>query len=70
MAQAFSAVIALGTAFVSAPLIAWFTNGKYYIARHEEVPGGAQFAAGPPLGKLAPSGAATRAAVERGGKNA
>ena len=36
MAQAFSAVIALGTAFVTAPLIAWATQGKYYIARTSE----------------------------------
>ena len=33
LAQAFSALIALGTAFVAAPLIAWATRGKYYIAR-------------------------------------
>ena len=33
LAQAFSAVIAMGTAFVAAPLIAWATKGKYYIAR-------------------------------------
>ena len=33
MAQAFSAVIALGTAFGTSPLIAWATGGKYYIAR-------------------------------------
>ncbi|MES2362865.1 MAG: ATP-binding protein [Pseudomonadota bacterium] len=32
-AQAFSAVIAMGTAFVTAPLIAWATKGRYYIAR-------------------------------------
>ena len=32
-AQAFSALIALGTAFVCAPLIAWATKGRYYIAR-------------------------------------
>ena len=36
MAQAFSAVIALGTAVVAAPLIAWATKGKYYIARAPE----------------------------------
>ncbi|HSV35537.1 MAG TPA: ATP-binding protein, partial [Ramlibacter sp.] len=35
-AQAFSAVIALGVAFVTAPLIAWWTQGKYYIAREGE----------------------------------
>jgi signal transduction histidine kinase/CheY-like chemotaxis protein/purine-cytosine permease-like protein len=33
LAQAFSALIALGTAFVAAPLIAWATQGRYYIAR-------------------------------------
>ncbi len=33
MAQAFSAVIALGTALVASPLIAWATRGRYYIAR-------------------------------------
>jgi signal transduction histidine kinase/purine-cytosine permease-like protein/FixJ family two-component response regulator len=32
-ARAFSAVIAMGTAFVTAPLIAWATKGRYYIAR-------------------------------------
>ena len=32
-ARAFSAVIAMGTAFVAAPLIAWATQGRYYIAR-------------------------------------
>ncbi len=36
MAQAFSALIALVTAFVSAPLIAWFTRGRYYLARSPE----------------------------------
>jgi signal transduction histidine kinase/CheY-like chemotaxis protein/purine-cytosine permease-like protein len=40
MAQAFSAAIALVTAFVASPVIAWWTKGKYYLAR---VPGaGAQ----------------------------
>ena len=34
--QAFSAVIAMAVAFVAAPLIAWATRGKYYIARHSE----------------------------------
>ncbi|MDI1236942.1 MAG: ATP-binding protein [Polaromonas sp.] len=37
-AQAFSAVIALGTAFVTSPLIAWATKGRYYIARRGEAP--------------------------------
>jgi signal transduction histidine kinase/CheY-like chemotaxis protein/purine-cytosine permease-like protein len=33
MAQAFSAVIAMAVAFVSAPLIAWATGGRTYLAR-------------------------------------
>ena len=33
LAQAFSAMIALGTAFVASPLIAWATKGRYYLAR-------------------------------------
>ena len=39
-AEAFSAVIAMVTAFVTAPLIAWGTQGRYYIAR-AAVPEGA-----------------------------
>lgn len=35
-AQAFSALIAMGVAFVAAPLIAWATKGKYYLARQED----------------------------------
>jgi signal transduction histidine kinase/CheY-like chemotaxis protein/purine-cytosine permease-like protein len=35
-AQAFSALIAMGVAFVSAPLIAWGTGGRYAIARQPE----------------------------------
>jgi signal transduction histidine kinase/CheY-like chemotaxis protein/purine-cytosine permease-like protein len=38
LAQAFSALIALGTAFVASPLIAWATKGRYYIARQGEAP--------------------------------
>ena len=34
--QAFSAVIAMAVAFVAAPLIAWATRGKYYIARQSD----------------------------------
>ncbi|HSV55112.1 MAG TPA: ATP-binding protein [Burkholderiaceae bacterium] len=37
-AQAFSALIALGTAFVATPLIAWGTRGRYYIARSPVIP--------------------------------
>lgn len=33
MAQAFSAVIAMATALVTSPLIAWVTGGRYYLAR-------------------------------------
>ncbi|MCV2358071.1 response regulator [Paucibacter sp. TC2R-5] len=36
LAQAFSAVIAMATAFVSAPLIAWATGGRYYLARRPD----------------------------------
>ena len=43
MAQAFSALIALGTAFVTAPLIAWATRGKYYIARVSDDGGSTPF---------------------------
>ena len=38
LAQAFSAVIAMVTALVAAPLIAWATGGKYYIARQPDKP--------------------------------
>jgi signal transduction histidine kinase/CheY-like chemotaxis protein len=33
-AQAFSAVVALVTAMLASPFLAWFTRGRYYIARH------------------------------------
>ena len=39
MAQAFSALIALGTALLTSPLLAWATRGRYYLARHPEVRG-------------------------------
>ncbi|MEJ8840613.1 hybrid sensor histidine kinase/response regulator [Ramlibacter sp. AN1133] len=35
-AQAFSALIAMGVAFVTAPLIAWATRGRYYLAREPQ----------------------------------
>jgi len=35
-AQAFSSLIALGVAFVTAPLIAWATRGRFYIARGQQ----------------------------------
>ncbi|MCM2341527.1 ATP-binding protein, partial [Rhodoferax sp.] len=37
LAQAFSALIALATALVTSPLIAWATRGKYYLARAAQV---------------------------------
>jgi signal transduction histidine kinase/DNA-binding NarL/FixJ family response regulator len=43
-AQAFSSLIAMGVAFVSAPLIAWGTKGRYYIARKEPEAEGAYMA--------------------------
>ena len=45
MAQAFSAVIAMLTALVTSPLIAWATGGRYYMARSSE-PGAATAQAG------------------------
>lgn len=33
LAEAFSPFVALGVAFAAAPLIAWATNGRYYLAR-------------------------------------
>jgi signal transduction histidine kinase/purine-cytosine permease-like protein/DNA-binding NarL/FixJ family response regulator len=39
-AQAFSALIAMVTAFVAAPLIAWWTGGRYYLARGVDVAAG------------------------------
>jgi signal transduction histidine kinase/CheY-like chemotaxis protein/purine-cytosine permease-like protein len=40
LAEAFSALIALVTAMVVSPLIAWATQGKYYIARRSPKPEG------------------------------
>lgn len=38
-AEAFSPFIALGTAFLLSPLLAWVTHGKYYIARQPQALG-------------------------------
>ncbi len=38
LAEAFSAFIALGTAMLVAPLIAWLTGGRYYLAREPAQP--------------------------------
>ncbi|MBG6079263.1 signal transduction histidine kinase/ActR/RegA family two-component response regulator [Rubrivivax gelatinosus] len=40
LAQAYSAAIALVTAFVASPLIAWATQGRYYLARTSTLPAG------------------------------
>ncbi|HEX3140614.1 MAG TPA: ATP-binding protein, partial [Rhizobacter sp.] len=40
LAEAFSALIALVTAMVTSPLIAWATKGRYYIARRSPQPAG------------------------------
>ncbi|APZ44331.1 ATP-binding protein [Acidihalobacter ferrooxydans] len=40
VAEAFSAFIALGTALITAPLIAWLTRGRYYLARQPAHPPG------------------------------
>ncbi|MBS1209330.1 MAG: hybrid sensor histidine kinase/response regulator [Proteobacteria bacterium] len=37
-AQAFTSFIALGSALISSPLIAWATGGRYYLARHPSEP--------------------------------
>ena len=38
-AEAFSPLIALGTALLLSPLLAWFTKGRYYLARKAQVVG-------------------------------
>jgi len=45
MAQAFSAVIAMAVALLASPLIAWWTKGRYYIARQSDPAVGADAAA-------------------------
>ncbi|MCB1889946.1 MAG: response regulator [Rhodocyclaceae bacterium] len=41
-AEAFSTLIAMGVAFGTAPLIAWWTGGRYYLARQPAPAGGAR----------------------------
>ncbi|MFM9424683.1 signal transduction histidine kinase/CheY-like chemotaxis protein/purine-cytosine permease-like protein [Variovorax sp. GrIS 2.14] len=71
MAQAFSALIALGTALVTSPFIAWATGGKYYIARTSNGNGAALFAPAPGARSVrwarvaAEVGARQRLAVQR-----
>jgi signal transduction histidine kinase/CheY-like chemotaxis protein/purine-cytosine permease-like protein len=55
MAQAFSALIALVTAMLASPLIAWATQGRFYIARTAEQPVGlATASSGPGAGRTIP----------------
>lgn len=42
LAQAFSALIAMGVALVASPLIAWWTRGRYYLVPTPAVPACAQ----------------------------
>jgi signal transduction histidine kinase/CheY-like chemotaxis protein/purine-cytosine permease-like protein len=62
MAQAFSALIALATAFVTSPLIAFATKGKYYLARQPEARAAGTDAAGRYL-RLGAPGALQRCVV-------
>jgi signal transduction histidine kinase/purine-cytosine permease-like protein/FixJ family two-component response regulator len=71
LAQAFSAVIALGTALVTAPLIAWLTRGRYYLARQPVAeqplhwqPGAARAPAAP-AGEAAEAGSYARLRTQR-----
>ncbi len=67
MAQAFSAVIAMVVAFVAAPLIAWATQGRYYIARQPECEScahGSVVAVAGPIGSGA-NGAYLRSRLQR-----
>ncbi|HZE91412.1 MAG TPA: ATP-binding protein [Rhizobacter sp.] len=59
LAQAFSALIALITAFIAAPLIAWATRGRFYIARtdHPQSPAAASHAVRRPWHIRAPASA-------------
>ena len=68
LAQAFSAVIAMAVAFFAAPLIAWATRGRYYIARQSAPAGGVMVAplAGPvPGGRAADAIGQQRLVVQR-----
>ena len=59
-AQAFSALIALVTAFVAAPLIAWVTKGKYYLARADP----------PRAGRGGEAGVSSRCGARRASRHA
>src|SRR3989344_165944 len=52
LAQAFSAVIAMLVAFVTSPVIAWATKGRYYLARSSELPQVDEPEAGQPLSRV------------------
>ena len=61
LAQAFSAVIAMVVAFVTAPLIAWRTQGRYYLARSSSLPEAAPEAPQAPEAPEAPFSSAADA---------
>ncbi|MFY3385949.1 ATP-binding protein [Paracidovorax sp. MALMAid1276] len=63
--QAFSAVIAMAVAFVTAPLIAWATRGKYYIARHSSEPVAVPMAGPVPGARAGDAGSTQRLVVQR-----
>ena len=60
MAQAMSAFIALATAFAAAPLIAWATGGRFYIARPVPRPGEDPVPSHPPAHRHADHSGATQ----------
>lgn len=62
--QAFSAVIAMAVAFVTAPLIAWATRGKYYIAR-QSAPVAVPMAGPVPGARASDMGSYQRLVVQR-----
>ena len=61
LAQAFSALIALVTALIVSPLIAWWTQGRYYLARDPQSPSATDFRGGvqPPWTGPAPAAPAS-----------
>lgn len=57
--QAFSALIALGAALLSAPLIAWATRGRFYLARQSPQPAAPFGPASEPVSKASADRAET-----------
>ena len=64
LAQAFSALIALVTALLASPLIAWATRGRYYLARQPAAPPGRDEGGGSgPYPRLRPGAAGLQRCV-------